>query len=170
MKLTADPMPSPRRVASTQQASLKLCFKPSVLLLFIVILFPSSVSAQPSYDDGIYGYDDPNDEGGYTPRPPPVVDNLYHDYAARQEAKVGGGEGIGLGGGYVVRLEYSHGYSCEVVVSRTHRPVPSFLNFSVQWWWTAGWLDRHRGYIFQWLDDGRILSQSKHSQQIEHQI
>jgi hypothetical protein len=60
-------------------------------------------SAQ-SYDDhnNNYGYDDPNDESeSYQPRPPTTMpDNLYHDYAARQEAKVGGGgDGIALAGG-----------------------------------------------------------------------
>lgn len=78
-----------------------LLLRPSLLWLFVFVTSFSSFSAQPSYDDGNYGYDDPNDESGYAPRPPPVVDSLYHDYAARQESK--GGDGIGLGGGYVAR-------------------------------------------------------------------
>jgi hypothetical protein len=72
----------------------------SVLLLVVSITDRSCVVVgQSSYD---YGYDDEdNAGGGYSPRPPPVVDNLYHDYAARQEAKVGIDSGVAVGG-YVV--------------------------------------------------------------------
>jgi hypothetical protein len=74
-----------------------------LLILSVLLLVVSStnrpcvVFGQSSYD---YGYDDDENSGsgGYVPKPPPVVDNLYHDYAARQEAKVGMDGGIAVGG------------------------------------------------------------------------
>lgn len=85
----------------------------TMLLLLFTIACYSHVDAQSSYNNNDYGYDDDQDDsgsGGYAPKPPPVVDNLYYDYAARQEAKVGladGGTGMGGGGGnrYVSFLE-----------------------------------------------------------------
>ena len=75
------------------------------------------VEAQSSYNND-YGYNNDDDlpmddninnsGGGYAPQPPSgAVDNLYYDYAARQEAKEGlldgtTGLGGGAGNGYVM--------------------------------------------------------------------
>ena len=71
----------------------------TMLLVLFTIACYSPVDAQSSYNND-YGYDDDQDDSGYAPKPPPVVDNLYYDYAARQEAKVGLSDGsTGIGGG-----------------------------------------------------------------------
>ena len=74
-----------------------------LLLVLLTIVSDCRVDAQSSYNNNDYGYDDDQDDSnnsGYAPKPPPVVDNLYYDYAARQEAKVGLSDtGTNLGGG-----------------------------------------------------------------------
>lgn len=76
----------------------------TLLLLLFTIVSDCRVDAQSSYNNNDYGYDDEQEDSnsGYAPKPPPVVDNLYYDYAARQEAKVGlsdAGTNLGDGGG-----------------------------------------------------------------------
>ena len=81
-----------------------------VLLLLFTIASDSMmmrVQAQSSYNNNNdYGYDDDPDDSpivgasGYAPQPPPVaVDNLYYDYAARQDAKEGLYDGAAAAGG-----------------------------------------------------------------------